>query len=497
MEKGRVYITGAGPGDERLVTVRCRELIENADVIVYDRLASEKLLCYAKEDCELIYAGKEPKNHTLNQQEINNVLVKKARENKSVLRLKGGDPFIFGRGGEEAERLFDEGIEFEVVPGISSFYSVCAYAGIPVTHRDYASSVHVFTGHKKNDGEIDFKSVAKLKGTLVFLMSMKNLSNITKELMANGMDKNIPSAVIQWGTTPKQKPIIGTLGDIAEKAKEEKINHAAIAVIGDVVKAREKIEWQKYRPLWKKKIAVTRTTDKIGEIEKVLSEKGAFVMPFPTIKIGEPNDYTALDNAIYNISKYSLIVFTSVNGVDSFFGRMRKLHKDIRSLSNIKIFAIGKRTKEAIEERGIFVDLMPEKYNSDMGGKLIAENIHEGDFVLYPTSDIAGDSIVEAVEKVGGSVDKITAYTNTVNTDINSSVLEDIRNGGYDAVVFASSSQAENFINIVGKENINSKIFSIGVKTTETLEKMGVKVDATAEVSTIEGVCDTVLKELL
>lgn len=496
MEKGKVYITGAGPGDERLVTVRCRELIENADVIVYDRLASEKLLGYAKKDCEIIYAGKEPKNHTLKQSEINTVLVEKAKENKSVLRLKGGDPFIFGRGGEEAERLFNEGIEFEIVPGISSFYSVCAYAGIPVTHRDYASSVHVFAGHKKNDGEIDFKSVAKLKGTFVFLMSMKNLENITDELIKEGMDKNTPSAVIQWGTTPKQKTVVGVLSDIAKKAKEENIGHAAIAVIGDVVKAREKIEWQKYRPLWKKKIAVTRTTEKAGEIERILSEKGAYVMPFPTIKIGELEDYSELDNAIYNISKYSWILFTSVNGVDSFFMRMKKLHKDIRCLSNIKIFVIGERTRKAVEDKGIFVDAMPEKYNSDEGGKILETFIDDSDMVLYPTSNIAGDNIVKSVERAGGIVHKITAYTNTLNDDINKNIVDDIKNGGYDAIAFASSSQAENFMKITKGEFGKAKICSIGVKTTETLENLGVNVDITAEVSTVKGLCDAVLNVL-
>lgn len=496
MKKGRVYITGAGPGDERLVTVRCKELIENADVIVYDRLASEKLLNYAKKDCELIYAGKEPKNHTLNQQEINTVLVKKAKENKSVLRLKGGDPFIFGRGGEEAERLFDEGIDFEILPGISSFYSVCAYAGIPVTHRDYSSSVHVFTGHKKNDGDIDYKAISKLKGTLVFLMSMKNLYKITEELINEGIDKNMPAAVIQWGTTPNQKVVVGTVFDIAKKAKEENIGHAAVAVIGDVVKAREKIEWQKYRPLWKKKIAVTRTTEKSGEIEKILSEYGAYVMPFPTIKIGEPSDYSKLDNAIYNISKYNWIVFTSVNGVESFFLRMKKLHKDIRCLYNAKIFVIGERTKKAVEERGLFVDAMPEKYNSDEGGIVLANNIYEKDLVLYPTSDIAGDNIVKSVEKAGGIVEKVIAYTNTVNDDINKNVLNDIKNGGYDAIVFASSSQAKNFMDITEKQYGSAKICSIGVKTTETLENMSVNVDVTAKNSTVKGICDAVLNIL-
>ena len=497
MQKGKVYIAGAGPGDEKLVTLKCKELIMSADVIIYDRLVSKKLLYYVKKDCELIYAGKEASNHILKQFEINNIMVEKAKQNKVVLRLKGGDPFIFGRGGEEAEVLYKEDIEFEIVPGVSSFYSVCAYAGIPITHRDYSSSIHIFTGHKKDNNDIDYKKISKLRGTLIFLMSIKNLENIINNLIKEGLNKNLPVAVIQWGTTSKQKVIIGNLFDIFFKVKEENINNVSVVVIGDVVNARAKLDWTIYKPLWKKKILVTRKFDEIEEFEKILYEKGAFVVPFPTIEINNLECFDELDTAINNISSYNCILFTSVNSVKSFFDRMKNLNKDIRLLFNIKIFAIGEKTKAAIEDKGIFIDFIPLKYNSREIIELLKNNISKKENILYPTSDIVDNSLVNGIKCLGININKVKAYSNKINTIIDNDVFDEIINGEFDAIAFASSSQAKNFMNMTNRKFGNSKICSIGLKTTQTLKDLGINVDITSEISTMEGLANSVLKVLL
>ena len=346
MKKGKVYIAGAGPGDENLISVRAMELVKQADVIVYDRLAAERFLQYANKECEKINAGKQPQNHRLNQKQINQVLIEKAKEGKKVLRLKGGDPFLFGRGGEECEELQKAGISFEVIPGISSFYSVCAYAGIPVTHRNCASSFHVFTGHRAENEELDYKTIANMEGTLLFLMSMKNLSLISKKLIEQGKNEYTPTAVIQWGTTSKQKSVTAYLKDIAQVAEQQCIGHPSVVIIGDVVKQR--MDWQKYRPLFGKHIVLAGSGESALESKKILQQEGAEVTIYSAIEIIEQENN--LIQEMNRLHKYTWIFFTSVHSVKVFFHAMKSQKKDIRTLQGIGIYCIGEKTKEEVEE---------------------------------------------------------------------------------------------------------------------------------------------------
>lgn len=490
MEQGRVYLAGAGPGDEKLISIRALELIKKADVIVYDHLASKKLLNQAKKDCEVIYAGKIPNQHTLNQEEINQILIQKAEQGKKVLRLKGGDPFIFGRGGEEAEALFDKGIAFEIVPGISSFYAACAYEGIPITHRNYVSSFHVFTGHHKTEEKLDFEIIAKLEGTLIFLMGMKNIESICSNLIKYGKNPHTASSVIHWGTTSRQKSVQGELAEISKIVKRENIEHPAVIIIGDVIKAKEKIQWQNYRPLWTKKILITKAEQMESEISQKLYELGAETTEMPLIKIENPKSWQEIDNALEKIEQFTWIFFTSQNGVEYFFRRMKKKKKDIRCLWKANIFCIGERTKKAVEEKGLLVDEIPNSYNSDSAVLKIKEFLKKEDVVLFPASEIANEKIPQAIKQIGADCCKVTAYSNKKNIDYNNDIIKKIKENYYDAIVFTSSSQVKNYYEIMEKEIGKAKVFSIGSMTTKTAEELGIKVHFTASAATINNLIE-------
>ncbi len=496
MKKGRVYLVGAGPGDEKLISVRGLELIEKADVIVYDRLVPEGLLSYGKAECEKIYAGKLPDRHTLRQEEMNRLLTQKAGEGKIVVRLKGGDPLIFGRGAEEGEELWKEGIPFEIVPGISSFYSAPAYAGIPVTYRECSSSFHVFTGHFKEEFKLDYKTVAALEGTLLFLMGMKNLSLITEGLMREGKDRNTPAAVIEWGTTPNQRECIGTLADISWKAEEMQMSHPSVIVIGDVVKEGGKLNWQKFRPLWGKKILLCRPKKDASVIKDRLNELGAQVTVFPTIEIRPAGDYSRLDCCITKLSEYNWLFFTSANGVSFFFQRLLTLNLDARALCGKKIFCIGSRTRQALEDRGILADYMPRHFNSIEGAALLKKILKKGDNILFPTSDIGRDILAEEARRQGALCDKVTAYETVPNPKPDKNIMGKIREGYYDTVVFASSSQAENYYALMGAECGGAKICSIGEMTTATAVSLGFEVACQSREASADSLIEAV-KELL
>lgn len=495
MKSGRVFIAGAGPGDKKLISVRAMELVKEADVIVYDRLADKGILRKCKNGCELIYVGKEPNHHISKQEDINSILVNKANEGKNVLRLKGGDPFIFGRGGEEAEELFNNNIRFEVVPGISSFYSACAYAGIPVTHRDFASSIHIMTGHLKTDNDLNYKVIAQMEGTLIFLMGMKNIEKICKGLINNGKSSDTPAAVIQWGTTYKQKCVKGTLNNIYISIRKEKISNPSVIIIGDVVRAEEKINWQRYRPLWGKRVLITRTSEGASEVCSSLYELGADTVEFPTIKIGK-SDYIKLDECIKCICDYTWLFFTSENGVESFFERLRFNKVDIRKLYHIKIFCIGERTKSAVEKRGIIIDRVPKIGNSMEAAEEIVEFINNTDKILMPTSELAGDILSNAIQNVGAKCIKAEAYTNTLNMDYDNSVREELINGGFDAIIFASSSQVKNFMEITGGSTGGAKVCSIGPLTSMACIEAKLDVSAEAKTPSVKGLVDTVVEVL-
>ncbi|PWM52217.1 MAG: uroporphyrinogen-III C-methyltransferase, partial [Clostridiales bacterium] len=340
MSKGKVYLIGAGPGDIGLITVKGLECLKKADVIVYDRLANPRLLSYKRNDCELIYVGKSPDRHTLTQDEINQVLVDEGLKGKNVVRLKGGDPYVFGRGGEEGEVLRAAGIEFEVVPGITSAISVPCYAGIPVTHRDFTSTFTVITGHEdptKEDSSINWPRLATDPGTLIFLMGVGNLSKIVGQLTKYGKDPQTPIALIRWGTRPEQQVVTGTLANIIEEVAKAKLTSPAIIIVGKVVTLRDTLSWFEQKPLFGKRILVTRAREQASVLSEKLEALGAEAWEYPTIEIKEPADSTALDQAIAEAGTYDWMIFTSANGVNAFFKRLKALKLDIRTLGAVKI----------------------------------------------------------------------------------------------------------------------------------------------------------------
>jgi len=494
-EKGRVYIIGAGPGDPGLITLRGVQCIREADVIIYDHLVSPEILRHAGEKARLIYAGKQGGDHTLSQWEINNLLVAEAGQGSIVARLKGGDPFIFGRGGEEAEVLREAGIPFEVVPGISSAVAVPAYAGIPLTHRNHTVSVAFVTGHEdptKGKSDLDWPTLAGI-GTLVFLMGVKNLPAIAENLIRYGKDAATPAALIRWGTTPDQETLTGTLGDIAQKAEELHFLPPSIFVVGGVVGLRETLNWFETKPLFGRGIVITRPEAQAEELSELLRARGARVINFPVIRIALPESWEELDGAIDRLESYRWIIFTSANGVTFFFRRLRERGRDIRDLKGIRIATIGTATASAVEARGIRVDLVPEEFISEGVVKAFAGEDLRGCRVLLPRAREARDVIPEGLTKMGADVDVATAYR-TVRSDRNAAELESFfAEAKVDVITFTSPSTVANFLGIMGPDfRLPSKvrIACIGPVTEKAAREAGLPVDILQERYTIPGLVE-------
>ena len=488
--KGKVYIAGAGCGNEGLITVKLKSIMEKAECIIYDRLVNESILQYVKPDAELIYMGKENVEGGELQKKINEIIVEKSREGLTVLRLKGGDPFVFGRGGEEIEALIPENIDFEVIPGISSAIAVPAYAGIPVTHRGINTSFHVFTGHMKKDGiEHDYETVAKLEGTLVFLMGLGNLEKITENLIKHGKMHETPVAVIKNGTTAKQETYTGTLGTIAGIVRENNVKAPVIIIIGEVVNLREKMKWFENMPLFGKNILVTRNRDKQEEITSKIIELGGQAINIPFINI----EY--LDFEMPDLSKYSTLLFNSLNSVIGF---MRKI-KDMRVLGHLKIGVVGKKTDEEMKKYRIIPDFYPKEYTVE---KLAAESVNfteEGENVLFIVSNISPVNEEKYTELYNRNYNKLVVY-NTHKLKIDSGKAEKYTKES-DILMFLSSSTFESFAdsinlseNIEMKEILSGKILaSIGPVTTKTIEKYGLKVGIEAKEYTEKGLLKAIL----
>src|SRR5437867_1152884 len=413
-EKGMGYLVGAGPGDLGLATLRAKECIEAADVIVYDHLANPEMLGWARADTEIIYAGKEPGKQSLGQAEINALLVGKAREGKEVVRLKGGDPFLFGRGAEEAQAIVDAGIEFEVVPGITSAIAGPAYAGIPVTHRAENSHVTFFTGHEdpaKTKSAIDYAALAKLGGTQVMLMGVDRIDAIAREMMANGVRRDLPVALVRWATTERQETLIGTLENIAQRVAEAEFEAPAVAVFGDVVALRKDLNWYERRPLSGKRIVVTRTRNQAGALTSQLRALGADVFELPTIRIEPPTDLREFAELVQDTHQYDWIVFTSPNGVDAFFQIFYKLYDDAREFGAAKIAAIGPATAQRIKDFRLHVDLQPEEFVAEAVVKEFektggVENLR----ILIARAEKARDLLPKRLGGMGAIVDEAFAY---------------------------------------------------------------------------------------
>lgn len=500
MSKGLVYLVGAGPGDPGLITVKGLECVKKADVIVYDRLASPRLLSYARPDAELIYVGKSPDCHTLNQTQINQVLVDKALEGKLVTRLKGGDPFVFGRGGEEAEALLAYDLPFEVVPGITSAISVPAYAGIPVTHRDFTSNFTVITGNEdptKEDSSIDWAKISTGAGTLVFLMGMRNLPKIVQKLQAHGRPANTPIALIRWGTRPEQQTVVGTLENIVEEAEKAKIKHPVIIIVGQVVTLRDKLKWFENKPLFGKRVVVTRSRSQASTFSEAIEELGGEPWEFPTISIAEPDDFAPMDAAIAHLEEYQWLIFTSVNGVESFFARLTHNKRDVRDLKGIKLCAIGPKTREELGKRGLNCDYMPGEYRAEAIIEGMKQYNLQGQQILLPRADIARKVLPDTLKQLGAVVTDVVAYK-TVLGDGSGMVLELLQNKTVDVVTFTSSSTVKNFVKMLNTSNYvellqNVTLASIGPITSETARSLGLQIQIEAKEYTIPGLVKAIL----
>ena len=487
---GKVYLVGAGAGDVELLTLKAKKLIESANVLIYDRLANDKILNFAPDNCTKIYVGKSPNQHTMKQEEINKLLVDLAGHYENIIRLKGGDPFVFGRGGEEALILEENKIEFEIVPGITSAISVPAYAGIPVTHRGLATSFAVVTGHEMADkSNINWKNLSTGVDTLIFLMGIANLSEITQKLIDNGRAANTPAAVIHKGTRPEQKVLITTIENAAADVEREKISAPSIFIVGEVVKLRNKLKWFDTKPLFGKKILVTRARAQASKLTEKLSELGANCIEMPAIKIVEPTDnYSAVDNSIDKIKKYDFIIFTSVNGVNKFFERLKLKNLDTRSLSNAKVAAIGSSTAEELSKFGIIADFIPQEFKAEAIVKLL-ENIVDGKKILIPRAEDAREILPDELKSKGAEVDVVPVYKTISAIDKNIK-LDDV-----DLITFTSSSTVKNFINAVGVDSLkNIKTAVIGPITAQTLQNFGIKANIMANEYTINGLTAAIEK---
>lgn len=497
--KGKVYLVGAGPGDYKLMTIKGLECIKKSDVIIYDRLANDQYLKEANPNCEFIYVGKASSNHALPQDEINELIAKKAKEGKIVTRLKGGDPYVFGRGGEEAEILVDEDIDFEVVPGITSAIGGLCYAGIPITHREHASSFHVITGHLKDDdsGELNWNALANNKGTLVFLMGISNLKKISDNLMREGKSKDTPVALISWATRANQRVITSTLDEVYETAIKEKVKPPTLIVVGSVVNLREKLNFFEKKPLFGKNVMVTRTRLQSSSLVEKIADLGGNPIEVPTIKIEKIENNALLEKEIENIKDYSYLVLTSKNAVEIFFDKLKEMKLDCRALANIKVCAVGTATAKAIADRGINPDIVPKKFVSEELFEEIKPNLTSEDKILIPRAKNARDYLVDKLSEIC-SVSEVHTYETVIDNEMKEEILQLLENESIDYITFASSSSASNFVEIIGKENIDklddTKIISIGPITTNTIKELKLDLYREAEEATINSVVEVLIK---
>lgn len=501
-QAGRVNLVGAGPGDPELITVKGARCIAEADVLIYDYLAAKALLRQVRPSCECIYVGKQGGDHTMAQEEINRLIVAKAREGKIVTRLKGGDPFIFGRGGEEAEVLTDAGILFEIVPGVTSAIAAPAYAGIPLTHRQFTSTVAFVTGHEdptKEGSNVDWASLARGIGTLVFLMGVKNLPHIVAELRRHGRPAETPAALVRWGTTSRQQTVTGTLADIVERARAAGMRAPAIIVIGEVVRFRATLHWFERRPLLGKRIVVTRARAQASDLVRHLNDLGAECLECPTIQVVPPESWASLDAAIGGLPSYQWVIFTSVNGVDSFFARLSAQGLDARALGHVRTAAIGPATAERLHRFGLNTDILPETYQAESVVEAFSRESVQGCRILLPRAREARAVLPEALRRMGAQVDEVAAYR-TVQADENKDALiAELQQDSIDMVTFTSSSTVHNFKSLLPDKADRDllkgvAVACIGAITADTAEKLGFHVDLVADVFTIDGLCDAIVK---
>ncbi|MBM4274287.1 MAG: uroporphyrinogen-III C-methyltransferase [Deltaproteobacteria bacterium] len=479
--KGMVYLVGAGPGDPGLVTIKALEVLRRAQVVVYDQLANPSLLSEAPAGAELIYVGKKAGAHAVPQEGINDLLVTRARAGLTVVRLKGGDPFVFGRGGEEAEELAAAGVRFEIIPGVTSAIAVPAYAGIPVTHRRYTTLATFVTGHEdptKEEGTIPWANLGRNPGTLVFLMGVKNLAENCRRLMEEGKPPDTPAAVIEKGATLEQRTVTGTLADIASQAQDMGIRPPAILVVGGVAELRDKLKWWETRPLWGKTVVVTRSREQASRLVALLAAAGARCLEIPTLEIGPPDDYASLDKALFQIKDFHWIVFTSANGVSAFMERLFGQGKDVRALGGARLAAIGPATAEALKLYGLIPDVVPQSFVAEDLAAALAPHIFPGTRVLLARAQVAREVLPETLEKLGARVEVAPVYKARPPASLAPEAETAIREGRIDVLTFTSSATVHNFAVLLGKERFQALaekaiVAAIGPITAATLKEYG------------------------
>jgi uroporphyrinogen III methyltransferase / synthase len=498
--KGTVYLVGAGPGDAGLLTLRGAELLRRADVVIYDALANPELLRLAPATAEFISRGR---NMAMPQTEIIATMIAKAEEGKTVVRLKGGDPFVFGRGGEEAEALASEKIPFEIVPGVSSITAVPNYAGIPLTHRAHCSSFTVFTGHSDSaDGAtaLRYEQIAKIPGTKIILMGTENLKDWTKSLIANGMSPQTPISIIHRGTTARQKSVAGTLGTIAARATKEKITPPALTIVGDVVKLREKLNWFENRPLFGQRIIVTRRAEQTGAFAQRLAELGADVLEVPTIKITHPTERDAIIDCLLELNSYDWLVFTSANGVTAFFDLFFKRFQDLRDIGGARIAAVGPATVAKLRELHLQVDLTPEEF----AGRKIAEAFAKFESIenlklCLLRAEVANRDLPDALQELGAIVDDIAIYKTIPETEDLAGAAERLLKEGADWVTFTSGSTVDFFharfdLPKLLKKFPQMKLASIGPETSKAIRSLKLEPALEAKEHTTDGLIAVLLR---
>lgn len=501
---GTVYLVGAGPGDAGLLTLRGAELLRRADVVIYDVLVNPALLRLASAGAELISRGSRTSGDALSQEQLNSLMIAKVRAGKCVVRLKGGDPYVFGRGGEEAEALADAKIPFEVVPGVSSIVAAPNYAGIPLTHRDLCSSFTVLTGHEGTtsgeESHFDLDQIARIPGTKVILMGLKKLPELTGGLIARGLPGETPVAIVQWGTTGRQQSVEGTLATIADLASKKELTPPAITIIGDVVKLRKKLNWFEQRPLFGQRIVVTRSRKQAAELSNRLADLGAEVLEIPCIKIGPPTRLEDVGDALLELNSYDWLVFTSPNGVTAFFDLFFRAFKDTRDIGGVRIAAIGPGTAVRLRELHLQVDLMPEEA---LGSKIAKafdryaslENLR----ICLLRAEVANPELPKALEELGAIVDDIACYKTVAETEDASGDAAKLRESGADWITFTSASTVEHFHARFDLPKLlarfpRTKVASIGPETTKALTVLDLKPTVEARQHTIEGLVAGLLK---
>lgn len=508
MDKGKVYLVGAGPGDPKLITVRGLEALKRSDVIVFDRLASPQLLNHARPDAERIYVGKLPDRHTMKQEDINQLLVDLALQGKTVIRLKGGDPTVFGRVGEEAALLQKNGIIYEIIPGITSAIAVPAYAGIPVTHRDLASSFSVITGHEspdKLDHSIYWDKVTNATGTLVFLMGVAKIGYISEQLIKHGRTPETPVALVQWGTRAEQRTVVGTLLDIDEKVKAANLEPPAVIIVGDVVRQRETLSWIEKKPLFGQRFLVTRARSQASELLAKIDDLGGETYEFPVIETKLPTSdesIRAIEEALGQADAYDWVMLTSVNGVEYFFKWLERCGIDIRRFHRAKFAAVGPKTAEALASRGIRADLLPESFRAEGLLDSLDNQIAAGQLALLPRGDLARETLPKELEERGVRAVEIDVYETALSAPRDLWLPEMLANGEIHVITFTSSSTVINLLEALRQLGVKNpaealkpiEIACIGPVTAKTAEENGLRVTIMPEKYTIDGLVEALVE---